>query len=78
MRLEYDDVALMLERLTLPADLAAKLRRASVKLDVSDDQVSALNDACVIHLQEQGFDQAGGANDLGRRLERIIDALNED
>ncbi len=78
MRLEYDDVALMLERLNLPADLAAKLRRASVNLDASDAQVAALNEACVAHLQEQGFNQSGGASDLGRRLERIIDTLNED
>lgn len=78
MRLQYADVALILDHLALAADLEAVLRGASVSLDMSDDQVAALNDACLAHLQEQGFEATGGVNDVGRRLERIIDALNED
>lgn len=78
MTLRYDDVALMVEHLTLPEDVMSRLRRAAVELDLSDEQVATLNDVCLAHLQERGFDQTGSATDLGRRLEHIIDALNED
>jgi len=78
VRLRYDDVALVLERLSLPADLAATLRSATVDVHLADDQVAALNDACLAHLQEHGFDERGGPTPAGRRLEQIIDALNED
>lgn len=78
MRLRYDDLALIDERVVVPADLAAALRGAVVDLHLTDGQVAALNDACLAHLQEHGFDERGDPTDAGRRLERIVDALNED
>ncbi len=78
MMLRYDDVTLVLECVGLPEGLVAGLRRSIVNLDLSDEQVGALNDALVAHIQEQGFDQRGQVTETGRRLEHIVDALNEE
>ena len=45
---------------------------------MSDEHVAVLNDACIMLLQERGLESSGQVSDFGRRLEKIIDALNED
>ncbi len=73
MTLRFDDVALVLEHVAVPADTAEHLRRAPLELAMSDEHVAALNDACIAYMQEHG-----SKGDVARRLERIVDALNED
>jgi hypothetical protein len=78
MRLRFDEVELVLGCVALPEDLALSLRRSTVNLDLSEEQIAALNDACIAHVQEHGLDQHGAATETGRRLEHIIDSLNTD
>jgi hypothetical protein len=78
MKLNYDDVSLLLEHVDLPDELRDRLGRAPVELRLSDDDFAALNDACIALLQERGRDGDGGVTELGRRLETIVDALNDD
>ncbi|HWI08817.1 MAG TPA: hypothetical protein VNT54_15040, partial [Solirubrobacteraceae bacterium] len=69
---------LLLEYVALPDAVAAELRGAAVEIDMSDEHVAVLNDACIMLLQERGLESSGQVSDFGRRLEKIIDALNED
>ena len=76
--LRLEDIALVLEHVELPQELAERLRRTPVELDMSDDQVAPLNDALIAYVQEHDFDARGSTTDVVLRLERIVDALNED
>ena len=78
MTLRYEDIALVLKHVALPRELAERLRRAPVEPDLSDDEVAALNDALIAYVQERGFDAPGSTTGVARRLERIVDTLNED
>jgi len=73
MTLRFDDIALLLEHVAVPPDTAEQLRRAPLELAMSEKHISALNDACIAYMQKHGFE-----GDIARRLERIVDALNED
>jgi hypothetical protein len=59
MRLRVEDIAFVLEHVALPRDLVERLRRTPVELEMSDDQVAALNDACMAYVQEQEFTAEG-------------------
>jgi hypothetical protein len=72
MELRLTDVELVLEHVPLPRELAEQLGRSWVKLEMSDEQLAALNDACIAYVQERGFD-----SDVSRRVESIVDALNQ-
>jgi hypothetical protein len=78
MMLRVEDIALVLEHVALPQGLVERLRRVPVELEISNEEIAALNDACISYVQEQGFDPRGSATDIARRLEQIVDALNED
>lgn len=78
MKLMYDDLNVLLEHVDLPEALRGRLAHASIELRLSDEDVGALNDACIAFLQERGRGSDGHMTELGRRLERIVDALNVD
>ena len=68
----FDDIALVLEHVPLRRELAERLRRSPVELEVTDEQLAELNDACIGYVQEHG-----SISDVARRLELVVDTLNE-
>jgi hypothetical protein len=76
LRLRVEDIALLLEHVAIPDQLAVRLRRAPVELEISDDDIAALNDTCIAYIQEHATDAPGSGRDIIRRVEGVVDALN--
>ena len=71
-KLRVEDIVLILEHVALPREVAEHLQRAPAELEMTDEQLAVLNDACIAYVQERGV------SDVSRRLESIVDSLNED
>jgi hypothetical protein len=76
MRLTVDDVTVILNEVELPADLRERLRGSIAEVWLSDTELLIMNDACIARVQQAGFGPSGSINDVGRRLEQIVDKLN--
>ena len=72
-KIRVADIALVLEHVALPLELAEQLRRLRVEFEMSDEQLAMLNDACIAYVQERG-----PTTDVSRRLESLVGVLNED
>ncbi len=78
MKLRVGDLTAVLAILDLPEELRTRLQNANVSLSLTDQDITTLNDACLVKLQEEGFSEDGSPTEVGRRLEQIVDALNAD
>ena len=76
MRLRVGDLIMLLDDIELPTEVQERLRRSSVELHLSDLDLQTINDACIARVQEAGFDAGGSLNELGKRLESIVNKLN--
>ena len=76
IKVSKDDVQFMLIHLDLLPELLKLLQGCeNEKLEITDDQADQLRDLCADKLPLVGFDENYVANDLGNKLEDLIDKL---
>lgn len=76
MRLTVEDLFVLLTELNLPRSLKDRLMSLPVLVaDLSEQDVDALRDLVGVELQRSGFDEDYKANELGVKLERLVDKL---
>ena len=76
VRLRVGDLTTLLDDLELPTAVRERLRGSSAEVPLSDSDLQIINDVCIAQGQEAGFDAGGSLNELGQRLEEIVDRLN--
>jgi hypothetical protein len=76
VRFRVSDLITLLDDLELPTAVRERLRSSFAEVRLSDSELQTINDACIARVQEAGFDAGGSLNDLGQRLEEIVDKLN--
>jgi hypothetical protein len=75
IRLNREDVFVMLMMLQLTPDLRQVLQSISEGGDISDEQADELRDCCTDRLDEIGFDESYEVTEAGVKLEVLVDKL---
>lgn len=75
VKVSRNDINFMMEKLELTPVMRESLQGRTNPNKIDDDMADELRDICIEMLDEIGFDEDYKLNDMGKKLDELIDKL---